>query len=60
MIRGGKMWDQTGGYAKQYRFSIAYYLMSYLSKSYKIVLDRAVHTPGHGKDLVDGFNAVQK
>ena len=34
--------------------------MSYLSISYQIVLDRAVDTPVHGKDLVDGFNAVQK
>ena len=39
---------------------IAYYLMSYLSTSYQIVLDRAVDTPGHGKDVVDGFNFVQK
>ena len=60
MIRGGTMWDQTDGCAKQYRCSIAYYLMSFLSKSYKIVLDRAVDTPGHEKDVVDGFNAVQK
>ena len=34
--------------------------MSYLSISYQIVLDRAVDTPGHGKYVVDGFNAVQK
>ena len=34
--------------------------MSYLSTSYQIVLDRAIDTPGHGKDVVDGFNAVQK
>ena len=34
--------------------------MSYLSKSYQIVLDRAVDTPGHGKYVVDGFNAVHK
>ena len=34
--------------------------MSYLSKSYQFFLDRAVDTPGHGKDVVDGFNAVQK
>ena len=54
------MWDQTDGCAKQYRCSIAYYLMSYLSTSYKIVLDRAVDTTGHGKDVVDGLNAVQK
>ena len=54
------MWDQTDGRAKQYRCSIAYYLMYYLSKSYQIVLDRAVDKPGHGKDVVDGFNAAQK
>ena len=54
------MWDQTDGCAKQYRCSIAYYLMSYLSKSYQIILGRSVDTPGHGKDVVDGFNAVQK
>ena len=40
--------------------SIAYYLMSYLSKSYQIVLDRTIDTPVHGKDVVDDFNAVQK
>ena len=54
------MWDQTDGCAKHYRCSIAYYLMSYLSTSYQNFLDRAVDTPGHGKYVVDGFNAVQK
>ena len=54
------MWDQTDGCANEYRCSIAYYLMSYLSKSYQIFLDRAVDTQGHGKDVVGGFNAVQK
>ena len=60
MIRGRTMWDQTDGCAKQYRCSISYYLMSYLSKSYQIVLDRAVDTPDHGKYVLDSFNAVQK
>ena len=46
------MWGQTDGCAKQYRCCIAYYLMSFLSKPYQIVLDRAVDTPGHGKDVV--------
>ena len=54
------MWDQTDGCTKQYRCSIAYYLMSYLSKSYQIFLDIDVDTPGHGKYVLDGFNAVQK
>ena len=34
--------------------------MSYLSKSYQIVFDRAVDPPGHGKDVMDGLNDVQK
>ena len=60
MIRGRTMWDQTNGCAKQYRCSIAYYLMSSLSTSYQIVIDRVVYIPGHGKYVVDGFNYVQK
>ena len=60
MIRGGTMWDQTDGCAKQYRCSIVYYLMSYLSKSYQIVIDKAVDTPGNGKDVVDGINDAHK
>ena len=54
------MWYQTDGCAKQYRCSIAYYLMSYLSTSYQKFLYRAVDTPGHGKDIMDCFIAVQK
>ena len=34
--------------------------MSFLSQSYQIVLRGSVDRPGHGKYLVDGFNAVQK
>ena len=60
MIRGETMWDQIDGCTKQYSCSIAYYLMPFISKSYKIVFDRAVDTPGQGKYVVDGFNAVQK
>ena len=60
MIRGVTTWDQTDGCAKQYRCYIAYYLMSFLSKSYQIVLDRDVDTPGYKKYVVDGFNAVHQ
>ena len=50
MMMGGTMWDQTYGCARQYRCSIAYYLLSLISKSYQIVIDIAVDTPGHGRD----------
>ena len=60
MKRDGTIWDQKDGCAKQYIFSIAYYLTSFLSKSHQIVLDRSVDKPVYGKYVVDGFNAVQK
>ena len=34
--------------------------MYFLSKSYQIILDRAVDTLCHGRDVVDGFNSVKK
>ena len=60
IIRDSTMWDQTYGCANQYVGSISYYMISFLSQSYQIVIDRAVDTPGHDKYVVDGFNAVQK
>ena len=60
MIGGGTIRDQTDGCAKKYRRFIVYYMMYFLSKSYEIVLDRAVDTLGHGKYVVDGFNAAHK
>ena len=60
MIRIGTMWYQTYVWAKQYRCSIAYYLIYLLSKLYQSALDIAVDTPGHVKDILDGFNAVPK
>ena len=54
------MWDQTYGCAKQYRCSISYYMMHFLSKSYQIVLDRDVDTPGDVKYVLNGFNYVHK
>ena len=60
MIRSGTILDQTYGCAKQNMCSIDYYLMSFISRSYQIVLDRYVDKPSHGKDVADGFNGVQK
>ena len=35
-------------------------MMTFLSKSYQIVLDIVVDAPGHAQDVVGGFNAIQK
>ena len=54
------LWEETDGCAKQYRCATAMYFMSLLAVRYNIVVDRAVGAPGHGKDVVDGLNAIDK
>ena len=52
--------DGTDGCAKQYRCATAMYLLSLLASKYKVVIDRAIGAPGHGKSKIDGLNAVDK
>ena len=52
--------EDTDGCAKQYRSASSLYLMSAISMKYDVVIDRAIGAPGHGKDVVDGLNAVDK
>ena len=35
-------------------------LMSVMSKYYSIIIDRYISAPGHGKEVVDGLNSVDK
>ena len=34
--------------------------MSVMSQCYSIIIDRGIGAPGHGKEFVDGLNAVDK
>ena len=34
--------------------------MSVMSQCYSIIIDRGISSPGHGKEVVDGINAVDK
>ena len=34
--------------------------MTVLSSSYGIIMDSAVNAPGHGNNVVDGLNAIEK
>ena len=34
--------------------------MSLMSHCYSIIIDRDISAPGHGKEVVDGINAVDK
>ena len=55
-----KIWENTDGCAEQYRYASALYLMSVMSQTYSIITYRGISAPGHGKEVVDGLNAVDK
>ena len=38
----------------------ALYLMSVMYQCYSVIIDRGISEPGHGKEVVDGINAVDK
>ena len=54
------MFDQTDGCSKQYRCARALYLLSLLAYQFDIIIDRAIGAPGHGKDIIDALNAIDK
>ena len=58
--KGDWIWDHTDGCSKQYRCAKAFYFLSWLSHKWGVVIDRAIGAPGHGKDIVDAINAVDK
>ena len=54
------IWENTDGCAEQYRCTSALYLMSVLSQLQSIIIDRGISATGHGKEVVDGINAIDK
>ena len=48
------------GCAEQYRCASALYLMSVLSQYYSVIIDQGISAPGHGKEVVDGINEIDK
>ena len=55
-----KIWENTDGCAKQYRCASALYRMSVMPHCYSVIIDRGISEPGHGKEVEDGLNAVDK
>ena len=53
-------WEDTDGCTKKYRCDLAIYLINALSTSYGIIMDRAINSPGHVNNVVDGINAMDK
>ena len=54
------IWENTDGCEEQYRRASELYLMSVMSQTYSIIIYRGISAPGHGKEVVDGLNAVDK
>ena len=52
--------ENTYGCADQYRFEIALHLLSILSPLFNIIIDRGISDPGHGNEVVDGLNSIDK
>ena len=50
------VWGDTYGCANQYRCDLSIYLITVLSSSYGIIMDRAINAPVHGKNFKDVLN----
>ena len=45
------VWEDTNGYAIQYKCNLDIYLMT---------MSRAINAPDHGNNVVDGINTTEK
>ena len=55
-----KVWENSDGCAEHYRCATALYLMSILSQVVFVIIDRGISAPGHGRELVEVLNAIEK
>ena len=54
------IWENTDFCAQKYRCAYVIYLMSVMLQCYSIIIDWGISAPGHGKEALDGLNAVDK
>ena len=55
-----KICENNDGWGEQYRCASEMYLMSGMSQCSSVIIDWGISEPGHGKEVVYGFNAVDK
>ena len=60
LTKNNTIWDNTDGCAEKCICANEIYLLSMLSHTYTIVIDRGIVAPGHGEDFVDFLNATYK
>ena len=54
------VWEDTGGFSKQYRCALGIYLMTILSYLYGKIIDYKINSPGHRNDDFDVLNDTTK
>ena len=54
------IWGNNDGCAYQYICDSALYLTSFFSQFLAIIMYRGISAPGHGKEVVDGLNSIDK
>ena len=52
--------ENTDGCSEQYRCASALYLISVMFHCYSFIIDQGIIATGHGKEVVDGLNDVDK
>ena len=54
------IWENTDGCSDQYICATSLYLMSVLYQRHSIIFYRGISAHVHGKEVVDGLNAIGK
>ena len=60
MLELSPIWENTDGCAEQYRCPTVLYLILFLSQRHSIIFDQDISAPGHGKEVIDGLNTIDK
>ena len=54
------VWEDTNGFAKQYRCDLSIYLRTVLPSSYGFIMDCAINALGHRNNAFDGLNETER
>ena len=54
------VWEDTVGYAKQFRRDSEIYLMTVLSDIFGMIIDSEINVPSHANNVVDDINDTGK
>ena len=59
-IKYGIMYDTIYVYSKQYRCAKAMCLSSTLEFTHRVIIDRCINAPGHGRSKMYGIHGAKK